>query len=403
MKKIKLFFIGLKGYMLSLITLFFVMIAVLLVLNYSFSQYLFINRSGELFGNGHFDNGLYFQNITPYDQDSQIRLDESLKSLEGNPCVKKVTHNINASVHINNENYQLELYDQEIYPDMYGTLPIGDWKSMEDGKYCVVIGGVIPKDVPVGETVVLKSIIPNNSTELEVKISGALAYPPMILKFGYYSSDKKANTADKFYIHDKVLYLPKNDTTLKIVTEFCDGNTAPITSGVVKYIDSATEKQKEEVKNIISENAAVLYTDTILESTKSYVSDSLRKILPTPSFLLLVSALSYISIAVLSIYKKKDYTIYYITGCNKQTMHILASLQVNITLLITTITTCVGILILKNMAAKGMYSLPCLIFGWQNVVLTCSVALVIFLIVVFVSSLMLRRFSPVEQLKLTKE
>ncbi|MDD4422066.1 MAG: hypothetical protein PHD46_03400, partial [Eubacteriales bacterium] len=190
MKKIKLFFIGLKGYMLSLITLFFVMIAVLLVLNYSFSQYLFINRSGELFGNGHFDNGLYFQNITPYDQDSQIRLDESLKSLEGNPCVKKVTHNINASVHINNENYQLELYDQEIYPDMYGTLPIGDWKSMEDGKYCVVIGGVIPKDVPVGETVVLKSIIPNNSTELEVKISGALAYPPMILKFGYYSSDK---------------------------------------------------------------------------------------------------------------------------------------------------------------------------------------------------------------------
>ncbi|MDD2269219.1 MAG: hypothetical protein PHY15_06675 [Eubacteriales bacterium] len=404
MKKLKLLSIGFKESSLSFVSLFVVLSVVLFILNYTFSQYLFLNRSHELFGNGQFENSFVFNNITPYDEVSIKNLGENLKTLKKYDFISNVIYRIISSVELNGETYQLELYDEDIYPIMYSSLYKGKWVTKEAETYCVVAGGVSPKDLDVDETILLKKPSETENTTLKVKLTGILPYPPMIFKLGYYTSVEKAFTSDYFFINQRVLYLPKNEETLAYIDELNGGIEPPIKSGIVKFKESATTEEREQIKDLIGKNAIVTETDIILENSKTNVAENLRKSLPLPLFMLIVTTLSYISIVVLNIYKNKaKYIVYHIAGCKKSTMTALSITQVSFSLIFTTIFVCAAVLLLSSLAASGVYGLPGLIFGWQNVILTCIVSAVIFIIIVLIATLMMRRFSPIEQLRLVKE
>ena len=85
MNGIRLFFKSAKGSVLSSLTLFVVLGAVLLTLNYTLSQYLYIRRAGEMFENAGLSGGLHFVNTTPYDAEGQ----EALDARNSNRCGKR--------------------------------------------------------------------------------------------------------------------------------------------------------------------------------------------------------------------------------------------------------------------------------------------------------------------------
>ena len=102
-----------------------------------------------------------------------------------------------------------------------------------------------------------------------------------------------------------VYAIGKNKGKKNIINNWIKKGEPLISSGIILFTDDATETQKEEIKNMRDQNAEITSTDVILENSKKYVEESLRIKLPLPMFMLIVSSLSYISIAILRIYKKK--------------------------------------------------------------------------------------------------
>lgn len=147
MNGIRLFFKSAKGSVLSSLTLFVVLGAVLLTLNYTLSQYLYIRRAGEMFENAGLSGGLHFVNTTPYDAEGQEALDARIESLRESGEMEKLITRRSAGVTIGGTEYQLVLYDVDVYPAMYGAPHKGSWP--EGGEPLGgVVAGVNPSSVP---------------------------------------------------------------------------------------------------------------------------------------------------------------------------------------------------------------------------------------------------------------
>ena len=113
MNGIRLFFKSAKGSVFSSLTLFVVLGAVLLTLNYTLSQYLYIRRAGEMFENAGLSGGLHFVNTTPYDAEGQEALDARIESLRESGEMEKLITRRSAGVTIGGTEYQLDVYKRQ--------------------------------------------------------------------------------------------------------------------------------------------------------------------------------------------------------------------------------------------------------------------------------------------------
>lgn len=404
MKNLKLLWNGLKKNIIPFIVLSIVFGSVLVLVNYSYSQYLYINRAYENFEKAQLRNAVHYINITPYDEKSIEDLDKVIPLIEEKEYVKKVFRRSFAPISISNRQYQIELYDEDIHPKMYDPLLKGKWENGEDedGIYNVVIAGVMPKDVILGDIITIKNS--NSDIVIEAKLSGVIPYPPMIFQLGFYTNDETTFTADKFFSDGRQLYLKRTAETEELIDKYNVEYRHPSTSGLIIFNDDVTEDEKGEIRDLIGDNAEITEMETILENSKTFVSNTLKKSLPLPLFLLVVTMLSYISIAVLNIYKNRsDHTLYYVVGCSRKKVMMLSIFQVSLSLFIVTAAVSIGILSLKYASEQGIYTLPKLIFGWRNIFLTLSVSVFLYIVIFFTSNLIFKKFSPVEQLRMVKE
>lgn len=404
MNGIRLFFRGQKGGVLSALTLFVVLGAVLLALNYALSQYLYIRRAGAMLERAGLSEGLHFVNTTPYDEENQIKLDAFLDELQAAGEIEKQIAPISTGVLINGVQYRLELYDGDVYPAMYGAPYRGSWPDGGE-----VLGGVLcgvrPTDAPVGETVTVVTNRPGGTGRLEVRITGSLEYPPMHFHLGFHTTDAADMTADKLFDDERTLYLPYSDALATLVTDtFNDGFAAPVSSGVLLLRDSVSAARCTEIWAALEEYAEVTTMEALLESTRAYVGASLRRLLPMPLFLLAVTSLAYISVAVLGLYRRRaDFTIYAMEGCTKRRMLLLAAAQAALPLLFTDAAVAAVVLTLQKQAESGAFALPGVLFGWQNLVWTAAASLLLLAIVVGIAAFTIGRFSPVEELRRSRE
>lgn len=111
---------------------------------------------------------------------------------------------------------------------------------------------------------------------------------------------------------------------------------SPVSSGILLFTEDTSAERREEIRKELSVYAQVTPVDTILQSTRAHVSESMRRLLPAPLFLLAVTSLAYISVAMLGIYRRRaDFTIYAMEGCTKRRMLLLAAAQSALPLLFT--------------------------------------------------------------------
>ena len=144
--------------------------------------------------------------------------------------------------------------------------------------------------------------------------------------------------------------------------------------------------------------------DTILQSTRAHVSESMRRLLPAPLFLLAVTSLAYISVAVLGIYRRRaDFTIYAMEGCTKRRMLLLAAAQSALPLLFTDALVAAVLLVLKRWAESGKFALSGVLFGWQNFALTAAASVLLLTVVIGIAAFTTGRLSPTEELRRAKE
>ena len=120
--------------------------------------------------------------------------------------------------------------------------------------------------------------------------------------------------------------------------------------------------------------------------------------LPAPLFLLAVTSLAYISVAVLGIYRRRaDFTIYAMEGCTKRRMLLLAAAQSALPLLFTDALVAAALLTLKRWAESGKFALPGVLFGWQNFALTAAASVLLLTVVIGIAAFTTGRLSPAEE------
>lgn len=404
MNMIRLLFKSLKGAVFSSLTLIVVLGAALLTLNYVISQYMYIRLAGDMLERAGIGGGLHFINTSPYDEENQAQLDKLIEELSESGEAEKTVVPLSADVYIGGIPYRLELYDADIYPAMYGAPYEGSWP--EEGETdCGVLCGVRPGDAPVGGIVTATSVNPGSDAELKVRITGALGYPPMCFRTGFYSSSPENMTADKFFADDRTLYMPYSDGTARFIAEsFNGGNAPPVSSGLIFLSGDVSAGRFEEIRQALEKHAKVTPTDDILSGTRAQVSSNLRRLLPLPLFLLSVTSLAYISVAVLGLYRRRaDFTVYSMQGCSGRRMLLLACAPAALTLLLTDAAVIAASLVLKDKAAVGSFTLPGLVFGAQNIILTLAASAALFAAVVIIAARSVGRFSPAEQLRQARE
>lgn len=180
----------------------------------------------------------------------------------------------------------------------------------------------------------------------------------MHFHLGFHTTDAADMTADKLFNDERTLYLPYSDALAALITDtFNDGFAAPVSSGVLLLRDSVSAARRTEIRAALEEYAEVTMMEALLESTRAYVGASLRKLLPMPLFLLAVTSLAYISVAVLGLYRRRaDFTIYAMEGCTKRRMLLLAAAQAALPLLFTDAAVAAVVLILQKQAESGAFA-----------------------------------------------
>ena len=108
--------------------------------------------------------------------------------------------------------------------------------------------------------------------------------------------------------------------------------------------------------------------------------------------------------AVLGLYRRRaDFTVYSMQGCSGRRMLLLACAPAALTLLLTDAAVIAASLVLKDKAAVGSFTLPGLVFGAQNIILTLAASAALFAAVVIIAARSVGRFSPAEQLRQARE
>ncbi len=386
-----------KGNVLLLVILFITVSIMQLILNYSVSGYLYYNRSNIMFSRAGLDGGIYYINITPYDQSTVDKLGEIVEELEKDDSVDKIIKNKFFRCQLNMEFFQAVLYDEDVYQKMYGKLPYGDWGSGDEEQVCAVIAGVMPQNAPVGKTAKLGVSIDNKIEQFDIMISGVISYPPMVFDMSYYSSVNM--TADKFFDSRSVLYLPDNEKTKALLGD-AETMGMEMYAGIVLFDDSATAEERKAVSDKLNQYSEVLEIDDIISNTKHLVKEKLLVTTSLPMYLLVISILGYMSICVITIYRKKyDYSNYQIIGCSKRSIMTLTVLQISFPAILSMALFVCLMSVLRSLSQKGIYTLPNLIFGYENILVSVLATVIVILSIVLVTYYMMKSFSPLQELR----
>ena len=96
------------------------------------------------------------------------------------------------------------------------------------------------------------------------------------------------------------------------------------TNYILVFSDMASEDEREDALDVISRICNVISLREITENTRLEIYSKLKELLPRPAFLLLASTVSYLSIVILFVRKKKsELAVSFLCGASKIRLSIL--------------------------------------------------------------------------------
>ena len=385
MKKLNMLFMTLSGEFFSSIVLIAIISYSLIAVEGLIGEYRYITHSeyilssNSLTGSDYFMSDAYSLDIADDFKDKTQRQKEDISRLEG---VKGIADTSKIPVEFRSSIVNLNFYNEYMMESFQNILTEGKWfEHAEESEVCVeaILSGAIFNDISVGSEIDL--LIPNTDTIIPVKAVGKIDYPWYAPDYNTISEDI---SADKFLVQANVVIIEDNKYNRELLPDGCTPKSLGL-SYFVLYKDSCTPQQKQAVRDHMSRIGTYKTYDEIFDNTHKKVQKEMIDKLVTPCFLLVISTILLISIAVMTTHKKlRDHAIYYLCGCSRKKSFLYLTVGISVPVLIAVVlNTIYEVIQIKNlMSGSAAYAGSIvdqynIIIGIIYCVVTIAVAMVL--------------------------
>ena len=359
MKKLNMLFMTLSGEFFSSIALIAIISYSLIAVEGLIGEYRYITHSeyilssNSLTGSDYFMSDAYSLDIADDFKDKTQRQKEDISRLEG---VKGIADTSKIPVEFRSSIVNLNFYNEYMMESFQNILTEGKWfEHSEESEVCVeaILSGAIFNDISVGSEIDL--LIPNTDTIIPVKAVGKIDYPWYAPDYNTISEDI---SADKFLVQANVVIIEDNKYNRELLPDGCTPKSLGL-SYFVLYKDSCTPQQKQAVRDHMSRIGTYKTYDEIFDNTHKKVQKEMIDKLVTPCFLLVISTILLISIAVMTTHKKlRDHAIYYLCGCSRKKSFLYLTVGISVPVLIAVVlNTIYEVIQIKNlMSGSAAYA-----------------------------------------------
>lgn len=216
-----------------------------------------------------------------------------------------------------------------VYTKLPFFLPQGELFSetglTDDGKLQCVLGAPFLGDVKAGDSLTLQD--GRSEDTLNIYVTGKLRYPYFQPDFGSAGSV----TADSFVTGIQIILAKDTPQTREILKTLSGMEFGSYFSYWVEFKDSTSSAEKADFISFLRQDHHVTTYEDILENTDKAVGEAASGALATPLYLVFITTMSFISIAILLLYKKSNQNaIWYLCGCSKRRSYVYASLAMGL-------------------------------------------------------------------------
>lgn len=397
MKRFKILSVFLKNSALSLILLFLLMSAALLFTTQFVGLYRYQTYALDLFIQNGNDRMVIFSPSGLMDGDlavasqKQEAFSQEVESLSGVQEVVSIYH-INDSFY-NNSAFSIYLYDKtllDLFPLRYsGFQGFTSTGITEDGKLQVILSGDYFDGETVGEPMEMRV----GGKNIEMLPVGKIKFPYITPRF---SISGNGNTIPNYFSRNELPIALMTPETKKLLGENVTIYTNP--SFLVYLEEDYTQQELEAVKEKLSEYGTSNTYQELIDKTNEPPVTNMENALLLPLAFSVVATIAFLSVSILSIYKKLDQSaILYLCGCSKRRSYLyLSGILAGVGLLAAALTagyiTLLPVLQHHEIISKNM-----LLLVDEKSLLLVGIYLLFLLLISFgVPWLMMRKYSPLE-------
>lgn len=327
-KLIRSFYSGMR---LPCLLLLLLMAVSLTVLTVGVGNYRYVTYAQTVMQHSGLDNAVC---VSYFGQECPDDLTEEYRYMKEQPCVDDVMYGVSAGpIVCRDEGITLHLMPESVYAKLPFFLPKGELFSdsglTADGKLQCVVGAPFLEDVKTGDTIDLY----NGATgeKMEVYVTGKLPYPYFQPGFGS-AGDV---TADAFIEAVQIL-LAKDTPQTRAVLKEMDMTYISSLSYWVVFKDTATSTEKADFIHFLRQDHHVSTYEDIMENTDAAAAETAAGALAAPLYFLFITTVSFVSMAVLLLYKKiNQQAIWFLCGCSKGRGYRYASTAIGLICLVS--------------------------------------------------------------------
>lgn len=328
----------------------------------SIGQLRYITEAQNIYNSSSISDDVYIMLDDPNLEMTYIELRNEIKNIEKINGVKEVVSITQGNIYIGQDNTTEKEFsysevdnkinhyansvsylacDDEIINGMNLKVTEGSWfdkaNNVPDDAIAVVVANDKSNTYKVGQTVqeyLLMGNIRGGINDKEhplhferrkfyiIGILDSNSYLPEFTTSGSYMRADNILTNFKYLNHNKpneIYFIAYNDEKFnKIIIE--PSYTVPrcYPNMLIDFDDDISKDEKQKCIDILREYGMVLTDDDIKKSTEDYVSIQMKKKLPMPFFIFIISTVAFFSLSVLFVYKKlNETTIYQMVGAKK--------------------------------------------------------------------------------------
>lgn len=310
------------------ILLFLLMTISLLVLTIGTGYYRYMTYSRTTMVQSGLEEAIYVSYLGV--EDAPEDLTDEIKTIQSYPFVQDILYTCSVNpVNYQNNGITIILLPESVIAKLPFFLQTGNSFSnsglTKENKLQCVAGAPFLKDIKAGEDIQLN--IGGSEQMVNMNVVGKLRYPYFHPYFGAAGNI----TAGEFVSAIQTILVKDTPETRKML------NVSPIiefytcASYWIEFKDTATPAEKADFINIMQKNHRVATYEDILKNTDKAVGEAASGALATPLYLVFITTMSFISIAILLLYKKSNQNaIWYLCGCSKRRSYVYASLAIGL-------------------------------------------------------------------------
>ena len=234
-----------------------------------------------------------------------------LEECENSTVIKHIYTIQTANLFAYGDEYtSIVLMDPELLGAFPGLKHIG-YDFSVDPEGCI-LGSKIFNDLADSETITLR-VVNSEGATVSFRVNGHVKSPYKHMAF----SDSSTSPTAQHLFHDSPCIITlATDSLMARLQDVAVLKYDP--NYIIEFSKTATEEEIKEVLSTLEQKGKVCSIDELIEATERELSDTIKKTLPSPLFLLIAAIVAYLSTDLLILRKKsRELAYYYLCGLNR--------------------------------------------------------------------------------------